>query len=210
MILIGQYDSSFVRRVGIALTLYGIPFQHWPWSTFGDAEKLRAYNPLMRVPVLVLDDGDVMVESHSIIDFIDGLVSEDRLFPVQQPERRQAMTVAAKATGLADMAVRLFYEKALHERASELLVNRGTLQIINTLASLETERAARPSPFWFGERMGHADIAVTTALRHMREAHPTLADLSRYPALDRHASTMEELTVFRTIFQPFIPPAAAS
>jgi glutathione S-transferase len=30
MILIGQYDSPFVRRVGIALTLYGITFEHQP------------------------------------------------------------------------------------------------------------------------------------------------------------------------------------
>ena len=55
MILIGQYDSPFVRRVGIALTLYELPFEHRPWSTFGDADKLRPYNPLTRVPTLVLD-----------------------------------------------------------------------------------------------------------------------------------------------------------
>jgi glutathione S-transferase len=30
MILIGQYDSSFVRRVAIALRLYGLPFEHRP------------------------------------------------------------------------------------------------------------------------------------------------------------------------------------
>ena len=38
MILIGQYDSPFVRRVAIALRLYGMPFEHRPWSTFGDAD----------------------------------------------------------------------------------------------------------------------------------------------------------------------------
>ena len=41
MILIGQYDSPFVRRVAIALRLYGLPFEHRPWSTFGDADKTR-------------------------------------------------------------------------------------------------------------------------------------------------------------------------
>ncbi len=57
MILIGQYDSPFMRRVGIALVLYGMAFEHRPWSVFGDADRLRAGNPLMRVPVLVLEDG---------------------------------------------------------------------------------------------------------------------------------------------------------
>jgi hypothetical protein len=36
MILIGQYDSLFVRRVAIALRLY----EHRPWSTFGDSENI--------------------------------------------------------------------------------------------------------------------------------------------------------------------------
>ena len=43
MILIGQYDSPFVRRVTIALRLYGIEFEHRPWSTFGDADKIAPY-----------------------------------------------------------------------------------------------------------------------------------------------------------------------
>ena len=40
MILIGQYDSPFVRRVGIALRLYDLPFRHEPWSAFGDADNV--------------------------------------------------------------------------------------------------------------------------------------------------------------------------
>ena len=71
MILIGQYDSPFVRRVGIALTLYGIPFEHRPWSAFGDADKIRPYNPLTRVPTLVLDNGEVLIHSAAILDYID-------------------------------------------------------------------------------------------------------------------------------------------
>ena len=66
MILIGQFDSPFVRRVGIALRLYALPFEHRPWSTFGDADCLGAYNPLRRVPTLVLDDGEVLIESGSL------------------------------------------------------------------------------------------------------------------------------------------------
>src|SRR5258708_15668837 len=50
MILIGQYDSPFVRRVAIALRLYGLPFEHRPWSTFGDGDKIAPFNPLRRVP----------------------------------------------------------------------------------------------------------------------------------------------------------------
>ena len=63
MILIGQYDSPFVRRVAIAFRLYAMAYEHRPWSTFGDAERIAQYNPLRRVPALVLDDGEVLIES---------------------------------------------------------------------------------------------------------------------------------------------------
>src|SRR5215471_11292058 len=101
MILIGQYDSPFVRRVGIALTLYGLPFEHRPWSTFGDADKVRAYNPLVRVPTLVLDDGEMLIESHLILDYLDSRVPADRrMFPTAEPDRHRALKVAALATGV--------------------------------------------------------------------------------------------------------------
>ena len=72
MILIGQYDSPFTRRVAIGLTLYGIAFEQRPWSVFSDADRIRPYNPLTRVPTLILDDGDVLIESGAIIDYVDG------------------------------------------------------------------------------------------------------------------------------------------
>ena len=208
MILIGQYDSPFVRRVGIALSLYGLPFEHRPWSTFGDADQIRPYNPLTRVPTLVLDDGEALIESHAILDHLDSLVPAERaMFPRLEPERRRALKVAALATGLADKAVSLFYEKRLHAAASELWVARCRAQIAGVLAALQADRAARPGDYWFGERIGHADIAVAVALRFLGEAHPGVAPLDEFPALAAHAGRLEALPVFQRIAQPFIPPS---
>ena len=144
MILIGQYDSSFVRRVGIALTLYRLPFEHRPWSTFGDAERLREFNPLVKVPTLVLDDGEVLIDSHMIIHHLDSLVEpERRMFPASEPERRRAMKIAALATGMADNGVSLFYETYLHQSPSAMLVERRRGQVLGTLRTLEEDRAAQ-------------------------------------------------------------------
>lgn len=207
MILIGQYDSSFVRRVGIALTLYRLPFEHRPWSTFSDAELIRRYNPLTRVPTLVLDDGDVLTESHVILDYVDSLApAGEALYPSEQPARRRAMAVAALATGLADKTVSLFYELRLHEHRSELWVERCRTQLKATLAVLETDRAARTTPYWFGTRIGHADIAVACALRHMNDSHSGLVAMDDFPALAAHSATLEAMPVFQAISQPFIPP----
>lgn len=208
MILIGQYDSPFVRRVGIALTLYGLPFRHEPWSSFGDADKIRAYNPLTRVPTLVLDDSTALVESHAILDYVDSLVSPDRaLFPRAEPDRRRALRFAALATGLGDKAVSLFYEKRLHREVSDLWVARCGKQIEAVLAVLEAEVAACGDRFLGGAAFGHADIALACALRFLSEAHPGLVEMSAYPALTAHAATMEALPVFKAVVQPFIPPA---
>lgn len=208
MILIGQYDSPFVRRVGIALTLYGLPFTHKPWSTFGDAEKIRPYNPLVRVPTLVLDDGEALIESHCILDYLDGLVPPARaMFPRAEPARHRAIRVAALATGLADKAVSLVYEKRLHRQVSDLWVERCRTQIVAVLAALEADRAGRPGDSWFDGRIGHADIAVAVALRFLGEAHPGLVPMADFPALSAHAARLEALPAFRAIAQPFLPSA---
>jgi glutathione S-transferase len=208
MILIGQYDSGFVRRVGIALKLYNIPFEHWPWSVFGDADRLKAYNPLVRVPTLVLDDGSVLLDSFAVIDYLDRLAGPARAM-MPQPEilRIQAVKVISLATGVLDKGVSRFYEQKLHEKISENLLARLTSQIAGGLEALELDRAARKMTYWFGNEMTHADIAVTCMLRHMKEAQPDLFVDAHYPALTQHASAMESLPVFIEISQPFIAPA---
>lgn len=208
MILIGQFDSPFVRRVGIALRIYGLPFEHRPWSVFGDAERIRPLNPLTRVPTLVLDDGDVLIDSHMILDHLDSLVPDERrLFPIVEPARRRALKTAALASGLGDKAVALFYEQRLHDRASTVWVDRCTAQITGALAELERSRKAVATDFWFGDAPGHADIAVACVLRHFREAHPGMVDWADYPALSTHCDRLEALPVFREISQLFIAPA---
>ena len=205
MQLIGQYDSPFVRRVGIALRLYELPFTHQPWSTFADADKIRPYNPLHRVPTLVLDDGDVLIESHLILDYLDSLVPAERaLFPRTEPARHRAVQLAGLATGIADKAVTLFYEKRMHREVSEAWVDRCRSQVRAGFAALEAQRG--PTTYWFGETIGHADIAVAAMMRFIGEAHADVLDLAAFPALAAHAARCEALPVFREIQQPFIPP----
>ncbi len=207
MMLIGQYDSPFVRRVGVALTLYGIAFEHQPWSVFGDAEKIAPFNPLIRVPTLVLDSGEVLVESHSILDYLDHLVpAEHAMFPSQEPARHQALKIAALATGLAEKAVSLFYERRLHTHVSDIWVNRCRRQICATLAVLEADRNTRTNDYWFGDAIGHADIVVATMLRFINEAHAGLVSMSDYPALSAHSAKLEALPAFQAVQQAFIPP----
>lgn len=208
MILIGQFDSSFVRRVGIALRLYEIPFEHRPWSVFGDADRLRAINPLSRVPTLVLDTGEALVDSTTILDYLDSLAGPARaLHPAEQPGRYRAMRVTALAAGLADKTVSLFYELRLHDKVSQSWIERCRTQLLATLDVLQREREEIVGPYWFGTSITHADIAVTASLRHMLDSHPDLVSMDAYPALRDHAAFFEAMPVFKETSQPFIAPA---
>jgi glutathione S-transferase len=207
MFLIGQYDSPFVRRVAIALRLYDLPFEHRPWSTFGDADKIAPFNPLRRVPTLVLDSGGALIESTAILDYLDELVGPDKAMIAPRGEaRRRNLRTIALATGLGDKSVSLVYERVLRKEQSKIWVARCEAQIGGVLEVLEKERAAVDTPYWFGERIGHADIAVACVLRFTGEAHPQLFD-ARYPALQAHATACEALPSFREFVQPLAPPS---
>jgi glutathione S-transferase len=207
MILIGQYDSPFVRRVAIALRLYGLAFEHRPWSTFGEGDRIAPFNPLRRVPTLVLDSGEALIESTAILDYLDELVGPERAMIAEHgPQRRHALKVCALATGLGDKAVSLVYERVLRKDALKLWVERCEAQIGGVLEVLEKARGAISTAYWFGDRIGHADIAVACVLRFTGEAHPALLGGARYPALTAHATRCEALPVFVEIVQPLMPP----
>ena len=203
MILIGQYDSPFVRRVGITLRLYGIAFEHRPWSVWGDAEKIARYNPLRRVPTLLLDDGGVLVDSFSIVQALDEMVGPQRsLLPAPGPSRHDAWRIAALCSGICDKAVMLLYSSLKLIAPSEAWTTRCQTQIRETFARLEAERAQRTMPYWFGESLTHADITFACAFRFTSEAHPDFFDPKAYRALAVHSETCEALSEFREILLP--------
>ena len=203
MLLIGQYDSPFVRRVGIALVHYELPFEHRPWSVWADAESIAPINPLRRVPVLVLDGGEALIESSAILDALDDMVPAERaLVPRSGRQRRAILRVCAFAMGVADKAVSLLYEGVLRgDHGSAVWIDRCRAQIRDTLARLESERAARGGEHWFGE-LSHADIAVTCAMRFAAEAHPSLWSRGDYPALAAGAERCEATPLFQSVVQP--------
>jgi glutathione S-transferase len=207
MILIGQFDSPFVRRVAITMRLYDIAFEHRPWSTFADAAQIAAYNPLRRVPTLLLDDGEVLVDSVTILDHLDETVDPQKaLIPTSGPARRQVARIVALATGLADKSVSLLYERLLHQPVSQRWVDRCVEQITSVLDTLDADRANRATPYWFGATIGHADIAIACAIRFTTEAHGPLFATAQWPALASHAERCEALEPFQSIVQPFLPP----
>ena len=84
MKLVGNYLSPYARRVAISLTVLGLPFELDEVFVMKAPEKVRDLNPVLRIPVLVLNDGDTLFESAVILDAImpemDGLETLRELY----------------------------------------------------------------------------------------------------------------------------------
>ena len=76
MKLIGNYLSPYTRRVAISLTALDMPFELELLTPFKKPGVVREHNPVVRIPTLVLDDGEALFESHVILDALDQLVGD--------------------------------------------------------------------------------------------------------------------------------------
>lgn len=132
-----------------------------PAARNGPGLLVVSSNPLRRVPTMVLENGEVLIESMAILDHLDEQAGPDRrLLPGAGADRRTALKTCAFATRLCDNMVSLVHERVLHEQTSDVWIARCTAQVSGVLTALEASCAALMTPFWFGERPGHADIAV--------------------------------------------------
>ncbi len=111
MILIGRYRSPFTRRVAISLRPYGLSYEHRPITAWANLADIQAFNPVGRVPALVLDDAEVLYESSAILDYLDELDGPDRaLTPASGPARREALRLVGLALGVTEKTVAVVYE----------------------------------------------------------------------------------------------------
>ena len=211
MILIGMFDSPYVRRVAISLSLLGHAFEHRNWSVGRDFDRIREYNPQGRVPTLVLDSGEALVESAMILDHLDQEAgAQAALLPPTGAPRRQAQSIMALATGAVDKGILMVMERVFRpeEKRHEPFLDRCRVQIHGALAELDRLCALGEGRWLVGEAMGQADITVACYATYLREAVPMA--LTRYPALLAHVERCEALPVFRQFHVPFDAPVPST
>ena len=211
MLLIGQFISPFVRRVGITLCTYALPFDHEPWSTFGDAQLIERYNPGLRVPVLVLDDGTALTESLLILEYLDALMPpECRLRPEDPAAHSAYFSIRGQANIVADKSVALVYHQRRHGATPDEWQQRCLRQIAGSLESLEAQLSKRGTDgMHFHGRLTHSDLAVATAYRFAVDSHGAHLSLRSYPSLQNHSKAMEALPAFRRCIHEHMVPHAS-
>jgi glutathione S-transferase len=168
--LIGVNRSPFTRRVAITLEAYGMPYEQLPLSGFNDRALVRASNPLGRIPALVLDDGDVLVDSGAIIDYLDEAVGRDRaLTPAAGSDRRAVLKIAAIMMGACDKGLQAAYERNHHppEKLHQPWIDDCMAQVTNALTAVDAMIEPGKPHFLFG-RLTQADVTAFVAERLAR------------------------------------------
>lgn len=201
MKLVTSLTSPYGRKVRVTLLEKKIPFQlqiENPWTH--DA-AVRQFNPLGKVPVLVLEDGVSVFDSRVIVEYLDHVSPVAHLIPGEPKARMMVRGVEALADGVTDAAVAIYLERKrppAQQNAEWLLLQEKTL-----FRGLEALAEALGEKSWFlGNAMTLADIAAGCLLGYLdlrfpeidwRGAHPNLVKLAA--KLGARASFQETVPV---------------
>jgi glutathione S-transferase len=202
MHLIGMPDSAFVRRVAITMQLLGLRYEHSAISVFSTYEQFRAINPVVKAPTLVCDDGELLMDSTLIIDYLEHLAGAS-LMPTAPAPRRQALQMIGIALAACEKTAQLVHEQRL--RPKETLYQpwerRLKEQLMAALTALE--HAVQAAPLACGEDdIDQAGVTVAVTWRFTQLLLPELIVPAAFPALAAHSAKAERLQAFVAV-----PPA---
>lgn len=193
--LIGPWGSGYTRRVGITLKLLDIPFEHLNWTGAAWRESIRRFSPMVKVPALVLEDDEVIVDSSAIIDFLYEIAGlEKSMLPVAGAERRLALYHSAIASEIYGKQIQIYQELSQHEFAVTARVRYFLQQVLAGFQAIEHRAKGK----WLqGDKISHADVMAVVAFQSTAD-NPIFADVnaSNFPHLSRVVEQAMSLPAF--------------
>ena len=198
MQLIGYLDSPFVRRVAITMQFLGIEYQHRELSIFRDFEEFRSINPMVKVPTLVLDNGQVLGDSTLIIDYLESQIAGRSLMPVNKDLYLTALQhIGAALVGMEKVA-QLVYETTQRPEALQHgpWIQRLEEQLEGAVQLMESACANAGNGWLAGADISQADISVAIAWRFMMHIDRVNLEPQHYPALVALSARVEVLPEF--------------
>jgi glutathione S-transferase len=185
MKLIYSPTSPYVRKVRIVFLEKKVDIDLETNSVWAADTNITTYNPLGKVPCLVLDDGEAIQDSRVIAEYADALSPVSKLIPADHRERATVKTWEALADGLVDASILARLEKTWRpaNEQSQAWIDR---QIGKVHAALRQMSEQLGENAWcFGNQITLADIAVGCALGYLAFRFPEIQWQSQYPNLDR-------------------------
>ena len=202
MKLIYSPTSPYVRKVRIVFLEKKVDVDLETNSVWAADTNIGAYNPLGKVPCLVLDDGEAIQDSRVITEYADALSPVCKLIPTDHRERATVKTWEALADGLVDASILARLEKTWRpaNEQSQAWIDRQMGKVHAALRQM-SERLGE-NAWCFGNQITLADIAVGCALGYLAFRFPEIQWQSQYPNLDR----LYKKLILRPSFKETEPP----
>jgi glutathione S-transferase len=194
--LIASSTSPYARKVRIVLAEKKIEYQLVEESPWTPRSPVHAYNPLGKVPVLILDDGTALYDSRVIVEYLDNVSPVSHLIPDPARQRIVVKKWEALADGVCDATAATVLERRRPASSQSAdWIERQRRKIAEGIAELARE--LEDKPWCNGKGYTLADIATGCALGYLdfryreldwREAHPNLMRLAESSRSARRSS----------------------
>ena len=180
MKLYGGFGSPFTRRVGTTLLLYKLKHEHvvLRGNVPDELEQLKKFNPLARIPALETEEGIALVDSVTILDYLDQQVETDILLTPQKGiERTKILNLMGIAAGAAEKSVSCYYEEGINAKRPADKVYRPWVDKMyeQTKDGIEAIEKLVIGPWIMGDDLTQADVSVVCFWDFIKKHRPKSA-----------------------------------
>ncbi len=187
MKLIGALTSPYVRKVRVVMAEKKLDYQLVTEDVWSADTRIADYNPLGKVPCLVMEGGEAVFDSRVIVEYLDTLSPVGKLIPATGRERAEVKTWEALADGVMDAAILARLEATWSGRAegerSAAWIARQLDKVRAALKSMS--QGLGDKPFCSGIHLSLSDIAVGCALGYLDFRFPDIAWRDDHPNLHK-------------------------
>jgi glutathione S-transferase len=187
MKLIGSLSSPYVRKTRIVMAEKKIDCELVLENVWAPDSKIHSYNPLGKVPCLILDDGEAVFDSRVICEYVDTLTPVGKLLPQERRERTEVRCWEALADGMLDAAEQIRLETTQREEGQ-----RNAAWIARQAMS----KGLAAKTWCSANHFTLADIACGCALGYIEFQMPEVNWREEYPNLDKHVQRLSQRQSF--------------
>ncbi|MES2348118.1 MAG: glutathione S-transferase N-terminal domain-containing protein [Pseudomonadota bacterium] len=197
MKLIGSLASPYVRKVRVVLAEKKLDYEFELEDVWAADTTIDKLNPLGKVPSLIMEDGNVMIDSRVMVEYLDTLTPVCKLLPPNGRDRADIKCWEALADGMLDAAVSVRLERIKRpvEQQSEEWMARQMRKVHLGLASLSEKLGEQP--YCAGNHYTLADVAVGCTLGWLSFRFPEITWRDDYPNLARLYDKLSERQSFK-------------
>ena len=193
--LISATPSPYARKVRIALAEKGIAFELLTEVPWNDTTSTPKFNPLEKLPVLILEDGSSVYESNYILQYLELKYPTPPMLPADVDGILAARKLEVLCDGVCDALVLTFFERMRGDGASPEWTARQRRKIDGGVK--EMARLVGEGDWAVGDRFSLGDIAAGTLVGYMTVRFPELPWRTQYPNLAALSDRLEQRPSFK-------------